>query len=1232
MSKKYENDSVVVCAWDRSVVTPFVMRVAVGYTKGLVGVYTFKPSEVSSASSFSQLARFYAHERDICSVVWRTSTSDSLVNSSELLTSARDLVVKVWDVSILECCFSTKVPGQSHHHSSESGRHTNQKKNVTGAPWIVACYTIGNHSSGDVLFSGFRGELFHWRCGETPISLSIKDQGHSMLVFSIQYLLNSPGLVITISQDRNLIIWQLLEGSSPTVVLRFPTLSAGVSSLAQSAFSNSPLVAGLSDGSILFWKIYSLDMCSDRNSFDHQSKDKYISISPRGSQSSAITALSWHPLPQYENIIAYGTESGCVEIVDVNKLQKIQNQKPKPQLCAFGSTVYRVTWGPLLFTGLSSRKGNKSEKTADENDLKCENQNVPVNTTTHENEKVNDQRESSTRFPFYLYSISKGKIYCHFGSSRAPVDISTKFPSPPDTTIEDWKTLIRSDISFRSVSKTNSLAVDPIADTFDCLVSVGYLSGQVDVYGFSQSKIASDEQASEQLVFVCRIVNHSKCVNCLAWSREYYWLAIASNEFFITISDLKIQLTSAVNQEQYCKPVQLSTCLARLEGHYNRITCLDWSPHDPFLLLSCSFDGTANVWSIHPDNIEKNSLSISNFRAHRSRLFTCLWSRQDPDLVFSGGELCHLFGWQPSKQLFNQPPQSRRYRPPTIKKPVNSQEIIYNGDVSCENPSTTIESLHDSKLSEEKELEQEVMVSAGYVSSVVSQKEKPILLDCNSSQKINSNRKPEKRKRPALFPNLFQFSNSKHCELDLNHSPPIHLGSFLSQILNVSDFIMERMNNEKLQIDLLVLIPEVSITRTCLLKYLKMEASNHLELFQTGQRPNSLVHLDAYCILLLWIGYVPMIASIISSENHMPFWLLYAVQLAQSTFAYPQYCSELVSSEENSSSVEIDLLGEKIKDMQTTSPDVLIAATLLVCGHRVQEAVELLLRYDKIKEALILARIRLNPSESWKYTEKCIIRLIERSCSNEKSFYSIIYNIGKKEWLNASNIINREMKISNLLLLPGKEIDQLSWCWINISLLLNTSPLYYDYLSNECLHLSSICLTIGFRLFSTEPIFFQRWSEAFSRLLSSEMISCSGLISSLMLLDIGQIICFHMANYHDELSIETDRIYKIHNNNHNNWMKYINHDCIKCLDHLIINRQPSSVWEICLTNFCVDFLLFYLIHNHILPSKLIPNNDTLTLYTDRYETSRKSCEYIKPKETAYLISHLFSNYQKVISK
>ncbi|CAH8875565.1 unnamed protein product [Trichobilharzia szidati] len=319
----------------------------------------------------------------------------------------------------------------------------------------------------------------------------------------MHYFPNSPGLVITFSQDRFLIVWQLVEGSNLSVILKVPTMSAGVCCLAQSEFSNGPLVAGLSDGSIIFWKFPAPELFGERNSSDNRNKEKFVSISPRGCKSSSITTLSCHPLPQFENVIAYGTESGCVEIVDINKLRKMKSRQPKPQLYAFGSTVYRVAWGPLLFSDIYRRKANKSEQRTSENHSKSDNCSIStMHIIAQEDGNSTEDNEASSKFSFYVYSH--------------------KIPPPfPGTTDEDWKALIHSEISFRLVSKSELPGVDLIADTFNCLVAVGYRSGEVDIYGFLRSNSSNCEEVMEKesrrLVFICRTVNYCKCVNCLTW-------------------------------------------------------------------------------------------------------------------------------------------------------------------------------------------------------------------------------------------------------------------------------------------------------------------------------------------------------------------------------------------------------------------------------------------------------------------------------------------------------------------------------------------------------------------------------------------------------------------------------------------------------------------------------------------------------------------------------------------
>ncbi|KAG5453313.1 hypothetical protein CSKR_104411 [Clonorchis sinensis] len=97
LTKKFENDSVTTCAWEPCNLSGCI-RLAIGYKKGIIGVYLYQHSSVTAASSLTQLSRFYAHERDICHVIWNPSAhgySEVAASEPELLSTGRDQMVKL---------------------------------------------------------------------------------------------------------------------------------------------------------------------------------------------------------------------------------------------------------------------------------------------------------------------------------------------------------------------------------------------------------------------------------------------------------------------------------------------------------------------------------------------------------------------------------------------------------------------------------------------------------------------------------------------------------------------------------------------------------------------------------------------------------------------------------------------------------------------------------------------------------------------------------------------------------------------------------------------------------------------------------------------------------------------------------------------------------------------------------------------------------------------------------
>ncbi|KAF8570939.1 hypothetical protein P879_07593, partial [Paragonimus westermani] len=1083
------------------------------------------------------------------------------------------------------CSASLKVPGSARQAAKGKERSANAKDNSIGLPWISGCWFPSETQSSHlkIIVSGLRGELYSWSGSEQqPVRFQLGAHTHSMLIFSIIPIIRSPGFFVTIGQDRQVLIWQR-KGSDDELsyVYRIPTIAAGVSALAQSDHGHGPLAVGTADGAVLLWR---------RNRpmvglSEPKMKDNFVTFWPRGLNGSNVTALAWHPSPRNESLLAYGTEAGCVDLIDTAKVSK-NTQKSKSQPYVFGSTVYRVSWGPCLFVDPREKAvTNGSDSTASVSE-------EPVGEMTETPdilEKTGSKSSTPNRFSFYVYSACKGKIFCHIGFQRPPLDVTLLFPIPFGVDEEDWKSDKRSDVSFffldnaRSTEDKDTTPVDIVCECFTCLVAVGFRSGQVDVYGCVKQNHSSEVA---KLHPICRIKNHTKGINCLAWSPFYYRLAIGSNESFITVTDLSDVLQKAVDLDVSCF-TQLSTCLARLEGHCNRITCLDWSPHDPNLLLSASFDGTANVWKVASDV----SGSVANFRAHRLRLFACIWSRQEPDLAFSGGELCHLFGWRPSRLLHKEPPNCRRYRPPPIKHPQNDFP-------AAEDPLIMKANLDAFKLSRSS-------VAVNDFSSVDTKQSAEV----TENTKIQSSDQPlkqptakkpssasEKRKRPSLFPHFLHRTTVEHSSVDLSFHPPVRLGSKFVQVLKVLDWIRNKVCLTEPDHDLLFLLPENGKTRISLVQFLNHEADHHLATYRSTQRPNGLAHLDAYCIVQLWLGRAPLAASMLCSESHLPFWLLWAVQLALST-----------APSVSGLPFGVDLLDEKVKEMGLNNPDVLVAATLLVCAGRSREAVDYLLSHDRAKEALILARIRLRPTDAEAIVRKCLDRIMERRLAGEIAFIGSIRALGEGKWNEAHTLI-RQSSITSASR-PGTEVELLASSWVELSILLGSTDSVA--VTNAYVRLACSCLVVGFNLLSEQRLpYFDKWSTVFPFTSDECGVTCFSF-----LIRIGEYFSaiiegsVNLASGDEWLRSDADvRL------------------MLRALRDSARDRQPSGPWAVCVVHAVLDFAICHL------DSTDSGDEKQSTDDYNRFGTSLRRCMSINSKDTVQLIGGLLLNASRVAHK
>ena len=126
-----------------------------------------------------------------------------------------------------------------------------------------------------------------------------------------------------------------------------------------------------------------------------------------------------------------------------------------------------------------------------------------------------------------------------------------------------------------------------------------------------------------------------------------YWLASCSDDGPVCVTDLSTYLkkdTPAVDI--------VTSPYRRLIGHADRTYRITWNPHTNGILASCSKDNTVQIWSVQENE------GIANYCQHNGRVQTVLWSYNDSDLVYSGGEDFTLRRWRISEQTNKLPPTS----------------------------------------------------------------------------------------------------------------------------------------------------------------------------------------------------------------------------------------------------------------------------------------------------------------------------------------------------------------------------------------------------------------------------------------------------------------------------------------------------------------------------------------------------------------------------------------------
>ncbi|BHF75329.1 Gem-associated protein 5 [Sparganum proliferum] len=956
--KKLEKDSVSSCCWGTSDDSATGLLALVGFKNGIVCGYTYKQPSLSSESTLTPLLRVSAHDYDLCSLSFIRLDN----GTPSFITCGRDSTAKAWSFDGSKCIYSTRF---QHRRV-----HSNEPEGSAGKAWISATAIAEDLvkpssemetsvSHPFALLCDSKGEIFTWNGESKPQACEPTMPRHSGVVFSIIAIPQSPGLFVTIGMDGQLIVWQATHGDWQKLkpVTSHVYFTSKITSMSQGPGSCSPLAVGLSDGSIAIIKnvVPSAPNCA-------VSMDRVYPLGGAGS-SIGIMSLAWHPDPQYENLLAVGSTKGHVDVIDLTKFQK--NGRPRQNKLSnpLGGPVYRVAWGPLLF----------GESTDDESP-RAVNQETEDSLTVTQDASVGHM---------YAYAVCKSSIYLRRSSQKPLVLLNQKLCKLFSHSQTDGSF---ADIAFRPLTHSS------LHGLYSCFVALGSSNGSINILG-----LLASSQSRRTVVHLCRVSIHKKCINSMAWSfhPDKAVLAVGSNHSFITVSDF-----SDFSKKSPVEPVQLTNCLATLEGHGNRVTGLDWSTHDTSLLLSSSFDCTAAVWRITPEA----SAAIASYRSHVSRVFSCAWNRQLPDLAITGEEFGYLAGWRPSEQPHKAPSSSRKNRLPLpthnrgdshTPETQKDEEYSENADTAVPPKPTEVE-------------EAPATSNSTKVKRGISTKQLPFF--------------------PSFFASFAATPATDCSMLALQHLPPVLVEWKMSVLMAFSRCRLGLSASSLPEFDLLLQSPT---SRKNLVRHVEREAQSHLQLATGTNRPR---RLDVYFCLLLWLGRAECAAKACFELQHSPFWLMWALELMlKGGRPRPLTGSSLLDVGECTDAPEADFLQQKVLQLRDVTSEHGKAATLLVCANRTVDAVRLLLGCGRVKEALVLFRLRLSATLNPDLYKACLTGLAERQAHTGLP-HSALCHLASGQTDKAIDLILNSVPHSAPL------IDHIAVYWTAFSVLEGTLP------------------------------------------------------------------------------------------------------------------------------------------------------------------------------------------------
>ena len=230
-------------------------------------------------------------------------------------------------------------------------------------------------------------------------------------------------------------------------------------------------------------------------------------------------------------------------------------------------------------------------------------------------------QKSQMTFSSYQH---RGGVYCiSWAQGITSADSSTKDNGQFLYTVGDGKYVQHSVKSDKHVVITD---IDQFRSTKKMSLSQAIWKTVEDrvyiIFGYEDGTV--EFRSVPDLVIVLTLKSFAKLIQYLAFHPDFLndgssakyknWMAVCSNEFQIHVWDLNDVLEQESSSGEDKNSLILVTPTVKLEGHWQRVLELSWSPFHNGRLLSISYDSSAQVWDL------ETATPLYNFQVFRINL------------------------------------------------------------------------------------------------------------------------------------------------------------------------------------------------------------------------------------------------------------------------------------------------------------------------------------------------------------------------------------------------------------------------------------------------------------------------------------------------------------------------------------------------------------------------------------------------------------------------------------